>query len=65
VHARIKRTSNIADRLLSRLFRRLNQEIPFLTTAEGAREAVYVLAVREEIERADLAFELATRWSQG
>ena len=27
----------VADGLLSRLFQRLNQEIPYLTTAEGAR----------------------------
>ena len=55
----------VADRLLSRLFQRLNQEIPYLTTAEGAREALHVLAVRQEIERADLGFELATRRLQG
>ena len=50
----------VADRLLRRLFRRLNQEIPYLATAEGAREALHVLAVREEIERADVAFVLTT-----
>jgi len=55
----------VADGLLSRLFQRLNQEIPYLTTAEGAREALHVLAVRQEIERADLGFELATRRLQG
>jgi len=32
----------VADRLLSRLLQRLNQEIPYLSTAEGAREALHV-----------------------
>jgi hypothetical protein len=55
----------VADRLLARLLRRPDREIPHTTTLEGAREALHVLTVRAEIERADQAFKRTTAAPQG
>ena len=55
------RAQPIADRLLRRLFHRLDREFPDTKTPEGAREVLHILAIREEIAKADRAFERAQK----
>ena len=43
------------------LFHRLDREFPDTKTPEGAREVLHILAIREEIAKADRAFERAQK----